>query len=347
MKAETNRGAVRRRRSAATITGLSLSVAILAAAAHGQSHEPRGLPKPVRTYEELKRETKLSKPAALALGQMAVDVAGKQWPTTVSFRCHAAGGHVESGLSAPPPTKVFDNVYYVGSADVSTWAIDTPEGIVLIDAQTTEEEAQRYVVEGMRKLGLDPARVKYILITHEHFDHYGGASLIKRLSGARIAMSEIAWQGVEKLPPNAKSPIPERDMVISDGEVITLGGERITSVLTPGHTPGTLSFIFPVKANGVTHQAAVWGGNGFPQRVKDRKVFLESIDHFAEATSRENVDVELSIHGDTDDLVARLAKVGKGARHPFLVGRDAYLRYEEVYRLCSRARMEERGDFGS
>lgn len=347
MKAKTNRSAIKGRGIASRIAAIALAGVGLATIAHGQADEPRRLPKPVRNYEELKRETKLSKPAALALGHMAVDVAAKQWPTTISFRCYAAGGHVESGLSAPKPTKVFDNVYYVGSADVSTWAIDTSEGIVLIDAQTTEEDAQRYVVDGMRKLGLDPARVKYILITHEHFDHYGGASLIKRLSGARIAMSEQAWDGVAKTPARAGSPVPDRDMVIKDGDVITLGGDRITSVFTPGHTPGTMSFIFPAKTGGVTHYAATWGGNGFPQRVKDRKIFLDAIDHFAEYTSRQNVDVELSIHGDTDDLAARLAQVGKSKANPFLVGRDAYMRYEEVYRLCSRARMEERGDFAS
>lgn len=347
MKADTNPGSGRRRLIAASIAGLALSVAGLAAAAHGQADEVRRLPKPVRTYAELKRETRLTKPAAIALGEMAVDVAGKQWPTTVSFRCYASGGHVVSGEAAPAPTKVFDNVYFVGSADVSSWAIDTPEGIILIDAQTTEEDAQRYVIDGLRKLGLDSTRIKYILITHEHFDHYGGASLIKRLSGARIAMSEPAWAALEKMPASTKSPIPARDMVINDGDVVTLGGERVTSVFTPGHTPGTFSFIFPVTAKGVVHNAALWGGNGFPQKVKDRKIFLQAIDHFAEATSRENVDVELAIHGDTDNLNARLARVGKGGPNPFLVGRDAYLRYEEVYRLCSRARMEERGDFGS
>lgn len=333
-------------RVAALASALALA-GLAGASVWAQADEVRRLPRPVRTYQELARETKLTKPAALAYGQMAVDVAGKVWPHTVSFRCYAAGGHVESGLQAPPATKVFDNVYYVGSADVSTWAIDTPDGIVLIDAQTTEDEAQHYVLDGLKHLGLDPARIRYVLITHEHGDHYGGASLIKRVSGARIAMSEPAWQALAKLPPSARSPVPARDMVLADGQALTLGGMTFTSVLTPGHTAGTLSFVFPVKAGGKQHMAALWGGNGFPKGVPERLQFLESIDHFALATGRAGVDVELSIHGDTDNLIQRLADLRGGKPSSFLPGRDAYLRYEEVYRLCSRARMEERGDFGS
>lgn len=330
-------------RNLATVLLSGLFVSAMGAQA-ADAH--RGFPKPVRSYEDLLRETGLTQPAAVALGRMAVDVGSKDWPTTVSFRCFSQGGHVESGLEAPKATRVFDNVYYVGDADVSSWAIDTSEGIILIDALTTEADAKHYIVDGLRSLGLDPARVRYILVTHEHGDHYGGASLIKKLSGARVAMSEVAWQALAREPASVKSPVPERDMTVKDGDRIVLGDTAVTIVNTPGHTPGTISFVFPVKEAGKIHHAALWGGNGFPGRVPDRKVFLQSIDHFAEVTSQASVDVELSIHGDTDDLVARLAQRRKaGGPNPFLVGRDAYLRYEEVYRLCSRARMEDRGDF--
>lgn len=325
---------------------LAAPVAGMSAWAQAQADGARHLPKPVRTYQELERETGLSKPAALAYGRMAVDIAARDWPHTVSFRCHAAGGHVESGLSDPPATKVFDNVYYVGSADVSTWAIDTPDGIILIDAQTTEEDAQRLVLGGLRSLGLDPARIRTILITHEHGDHYGGAALIKRLTGARIAMSELAWQALAQLPPSAKSPVPARDMPLADGEQFSLGGTTITSVLTPGHTAGTLSFIFPVTAGGEPRMAALWGGNGFPRGIAERHQFLAAIDHFAQATARAQVSVELSIHGDNDNLIQRLADLRSGKPNSFLTSRESYTRFEEVYRLCSRARMEQRGDFG-
>lgn len=321
------------------------ALTILSGAAIHAAPEHRELPKPVRTYAELIRETGLSTPAAIAYGRMAVDVGGKDWPTTVSFRCHATGGHVVSGLKAPPATKVFDNLYYVGDADVSAWALDTPDGIILIDSLTTAKDGQQYVIDGLRSLGLDPARIRYILVSHEHGDHYGGAPLIQQLSGARVGMSEAAWQGLEHMTsasPLAASPRPRRDLVLKDGDTVMLGGATVTAVSTPGHTPGTMSFIVPVKDGGQTHMAAYWGGNGFPGKLEDRRTFLTAIDHFAEATTRENVDVELSSHGDTDDLVARLARRRAGAKtNPFLVGRESYLRFEEVYRQCSRARMAQ------
>jgi len=322
-----------------------LAAGFIAGAAAQPERQPRSLPKPVRTYAELERETGLSKPAALAYGRMAVDVGARDWPTTVSFRCHAAGGHVVSNLAPPPATRVFDNGYYVGDADVSSWAIKTTEGIILIDALTTEQDARRFIVEGLRSQGLDPADIRYILITHEHGDHYGGATYLKKLSGAHIAMSETAWRALEKQQPSATSPVPARDVTVADGERVTLGDTGITVVHTPGHTPGTISFILPVHADGQMHMAALWGGNGFPAKVEDRRTFLSSIDHFADYTGRAAVDVELSIHGDTDDLIARLEQRRRGGKaNPFLVGREAYLRYEEIYRLCSRARMAERGD---
>ncbi|WP_420143023.1 hypothetical protein [Sphingobium sp.] len=91
--------------------------------------------------------------------------------------------------------------------------------------------------------------------------------------------------------------------------------------------------------------AAFWGGNGFPRNPADRTTFLKSVDQFAALTADAKVDVQLSSHGDTDDLVARIQTLrsGKAKSHPFLVGREKYLRYEEIYRLCSQARIAESG----
>lgn len=305
---------------------------------------PKPYPKPVRSYSDLAGEDGLTDPAAIGFGRMAVDVGGKDWPTTVSFRCNATGGHIVSGLTAPRATKVFDNLYYIGAADVASWALTTPEGIILIDALTDNAEAQRYIVEGLRSVGLDLAKVRYILVSHEHGDHYGGAPLIASLSGARVAMGEVAWSALERMGargPLANSPRPKRDLVLTDGGTVTLAGTTVTTVATPGHTPGTFSFILPVIDHGQVHHAAYWGGNGLPHDPRTQQVFLEAIHHFAEATTRAGVDVEISPHGDTDDTVQRLNAIGRSAPNPFLVGREKYLRYEEVFSLCTRARMAE------
>lgn len=322
---------------------LSLAIAVatsVSPAALADANKP--YPKPVRTYDDLAREDGLTTPSAIAFGRMAVDVGGKDWPTTVSFRCNATGGHIVSGLKAPPATKVFDNLYFVGDADVHSWAIVTSAGIILIDALTTSEEAQKYIVDGLRSVGLDAKDVKYILVSHEHGDHYGGAPLIVSLSGAHVVMSDIAWNAIEHMgasSPLAKSPRPKRDLIMTDGGTITLGDTTVTTVFTPGHTPGTFSFILPVRYRGQTHWAAYWGGNGLPFKREQQQVFLDSINKFSQATAKANVDVEISPHGDTDDTVQRINSIGHSSENPFLVGREKYVRYEEVFSLCTRARM--------
>lgn len=327
------------------VSSVGLLAAALACSASALA-AGRPFPTPVRTYEELQKETGLSTEDGLIWGKMAVDVGGKDWPVTVSFRCNADGGHIESGLVAPPATRIFDNLYYVGDADTSAWAVNTPDGIILIDALTTEDDARKHIVAGLKSVGLDPSKIRYILVSHEHGDHYGGAPMLQKLSGARVGMSPVAWDAIEHMGPNsplAKSPRPARDLVLKDGDTVSLGGTTIRVVATPGHTPGTLSFILPVYEKGQKHMAAFWGGNGFPKGAADRQVFLDSVDRFAALTAQNRVDVQMSSHGDTDDLVARIQALrsGKAKTNPFLVGRDKYVRYEQIYRFCSRARMAE------
>jgi metallo-beta-lactamase class B len=87
---------------------------------------------------------------------------------------------------APPPGKAFDNLYFVGADWVSAWAIKTSDGIILIDALNNEMEAAALIEGGMRRLGLDPAQIKYVVVTHGHGDHYGGAPYLAQKYRARV-----------------------------------------------------------------------------------------------------------------------------------------------------------------
>src|SRR6202790_4474040 len=95
------------------------------------------------------------------------------------------------------PAKVFDNLYFVGSKIHSSWALTTSEGMILIDTLFTYNSEEE-IVGGLKKLGLDPATVKYVIISHAHGDHVGGAKLLQDRFGSHIVMGGPDWESVEK-----------------------------------------------------------------------------------------------------------------------------------------------------
>jgi metallo-beta-lactamase class B len=158
------------------------------------------------------------------------------------------------------PVKVFDNLYFVGEKDYGAWAVTTSEGIIIIDAifdYSVEDE----IVNGLKKLGLNPAAIKYVIVSHAHRDHVGGAGYLQERFGSRVIMGAEDWALLERTP--ATWLKARRDMVATDGQKLTLGDTTITIYVTPGHTLGTLSLLVPVKDNGKPHLAASWGGTGF------------------------------------------------------------------------------------
>src|SRR5262245_27504428 len=175
------------------------------------------------------------------------------------------GGGGRGGAQAPPardtwyqaPAKVFDNFYFIGTKEHNAWALQTSEGLIMIDS-LYGYAAKDEQIDGLRKIGLNPATMKYLIISHGHGDHVGGAKLLQDEFGPRVVMGGPDWDLVAKTAQN--SPAPKKDMVATDGQKITLGDTTVTVYLTPGHTDGTLSLIFPVKDNGRSHLIATWGG---------------------------------------------------------------------------------------
>ena len=114
-----------------------------------------------------------------------------------------AGPGVEDGIRkqiarpAPEPGQVFENLYFVGSAWVSAWVLKTSEGLILIDALNNADEAGALIEGGMRKLGLDPAQIRYLIVTHGHGDHYGGAVSLVEKYRMRVVATELDWSMME------------------------------------------------------------------------------------------------------------------------------------------------------
>jgi metallo-beta-lactamase class B len=97
------------------------------------------------------------------------------------------------------PLRLFDNLYFVGLANVYAWVVDTPEGIIVLDTLNNAKDAEVTIVEGMKKLGLDPFRIKYVVISHAHADHFGGAAYLKEHYGARVLASDASWREMEQI----------------------------------------------------------------------------------------------------------------------------------------------------
>ena len=149
-----------------------------------------------------------------------------------------------------PPYKVFDNVWYVGLRWVAAYLIKTNDGYILID--TLHPPFVGHLIDNLALLNVDPSEIKYVLMTHGHFDHVGGATTLKPLfKNAKFAMGEKGWEeSFEHLGKGAgpKTMIP-KEMVLKDGETVTLGNTTVRAIATPGHTEGTFSYVYPVYAD--------------------------------------------------------------------------------------------------
>jgi len=236
------------------------------------------------------------------------------------------------------PQKVFDNLYFVGMTEFAAWAVTTSDGIIVIDPlfdYSVEDE----VVAGLRKLGFDPASIRYVLLSHGHLDHAGGAKLLHERFGAHILMSAADWDLVEHDNPRWK---PARDLVITDGEKLTLGDTTLTMYLTPGHTNGTVSTLIPLTDRGQKHVAMLWGGTLFnfaPDAVRF-KAYADSAARMRTLAANAGADVLLSNHTDYDGSKIKLpalAKRAPGAPNPYAVGADSVRRYLTVANECAQA----------
>ena len=153
------------------------------------------------------------------------------------------------------PFKMFDNLYYVGLQDNSVLLITTSDGLMLID--TAFGDTADLVLNNIRKLGFDPANIKYILISHGHADHSAGAGRIKQVvPDARVGVSALDWDYIEADQAGCSPPCVKltRDLVLNDNDVITLGDTSVKVHTTPGHSYGAVAFEIPARAEGEAYR---------------------------------------------------------------------------------------------
>src|SRR5437762_2840315 len=251
------------------------------------------------------------------------------------------------------PGKAFDNLYYVGSPFQATRAMTASDGIILIDSGY-DYSAKELITDGLKKLGLDPTQIKYVILTHIHSDRVWGTPYLQKTYNAHVIMSQADWDALAKTndPPELK---PKKDMVATDGMKLTLGDTTLTLYMTPGHTPGTTSVIVPLKDGKDRHVGAVWGGinadmgrNGvqyFPTLADTFKTWIASAKRFQEIAAKQNADVYITLHPFYDKALDKLhaLKFRKpGDPNPF-VSKANLNHFLTIIRECTEAELARLG----
>ena len=273
-------------------------------------------------------------------------------PNQAGARPRGGGAAGRGGAAAVPdraiwyasPYKIFDNFYWLGTRQHSSWALRTTEGLIVIDtnfAWATEPE----IIDGLKTLGLDARQIKYVIISHAHGDHDQGAAELQKRFGAKVVMGAPDWESTLQRPSTAAGGVPTRDVTVGPtGTKLTLGDTTIDIISTPGHTPGTLSYVFPVKAEGRTVMVAYSGGTltgAFGTNAARWNEYIASQQRLAKAAADAGATVLLSNHSEYDNAYtkARLiaAKREVGESHPFVSGSDAVQRYFTVMTECATA----------
>ena len=275
------------------------------------------------------------------------------WRHPGLFTCYpgADDGAINSTERFPPPTKVFDNLVFLGENLLSPYALDTSGGIILFDAMDNEEEVEQFIIGGLRKVGLDPARIKVLVISHEHGDHFGGARYLQDKYGVKVYASDIAWDAIDRpasgrnpnqppaqnVPPQQRRLPPKRDVALKDGDTITLGDTTIKVFVTPGHTAGAISMLIPVKDHGQPHLIAYFGGAAPGQSDALKAAFDRSWGRLGQIVTDSKAEGFISNHTRYDDSVYKLelGRARPNNPNPFLVGTADTVRFTKEIKECA------------
>ena len=253
----------------------------------------------------------------------------------------------DRGIWYASPYKVFDNLYWLGTRQHSAWALKTSAGLIIIDTNFAWA-IQPEILDGLAKLRLNPKTIKYVILSHAHGDHDQGVATLQKLSGAKVVMGAPDWEVTLKRAPDVAGGVPTRgpgDISVGpEGTKVTLGDTTVDIIFTPGHTPGTLSYVFPVKDKGKTVMVAYSGGTltgAFGSDGKRWDEYIDSQKRMAQAAAAAGASVILSNHSEYDNAYtkARLVAVKRevGESNPFIMGTQSVQDYFTVMEECATA----------
>lgn len=257
----------------------------------------------------------------------------------------AGSGIKKRGIFPKPPvipgTCILDGLYFIGDDYVGCYIVDTSDGLIMIDCTCNSDYHYELIKKGFEDNDLNICDIKYIFITHGHFDHYGKCERFREESGAKILMS---MRDYELAATPGKTPFPpiacEPDIYIDDGDTLTLGLVTMKFFITGGHTPASVSAIFNAFDEGRPRTAAIFGGSSVTPFMKEPEIqqFLDSAKRWTALCDEHNVDTLLCAHPfeinarQKIDLIRNVNN--RGVSNPFVLGREGCRMYEDL--LISR-----------
>jgi metallo-beta-lactamase class B len=238
--------------------------------------------------------------------------------TTGSLSAQELSDNDNPELQRVAPFQVFDNLYYIGAEWVASWLLVTDQGLIVFDAMY--DGLTDLAIEGIRELGFDPNDIRYLVVTHAHYDHIGGARRFQEEFGAVVMMTEQDWQMTEEPPVYREYPKPIRHLSVANGSTLNLGRTQLRFMTTPGHTPGVLSTIFTVYDNGYPYTAFMFGGVGLNfSGVERTELYIDTISRLQQLQGIEvNIPNHAQSGGDIFERAELLADRGENDPHPFV-----------------------------
>jgi metallo-beta-lactamase class B len=234
----------------------------------------------------------------------------------------------ETRWNAPvAPFRIAGNLYYVGTADLASYLIVDPEGMILLDGGM--EASAPLILDNIRALGFDPKRVRYLLNSQAHYDHAGGLAALKEASGAELLASaadaellERGGTGDFQWGDRFAYPPVRADARLRDGAEVTLGAIRMTAHLTPGHTRGCTSWTLPVEVDGRTREALfVCGASAPGYRLVGNPAYPWIMDDFHRSFATWRAlpcDLFLGAHASYFGMAEKRAKMAPRRPNPFV-----------------------------
>ena len=209
------------------------------------------------------------------------------------------------------PFRLFGNVYFIGTFQASCHLIDTGDGLIMIDPGY--DNTAYLVLNSIYELGFKPSDIKYIICTHWHWDHAEAVEQFKDLSGAKTVIGERDAE-------NAKRYFVA-DVLVGDGDVLTLGNTSITFMHTPGHTEGTISLFFDVVEKGNAVRAGMFGGAGANTLGANSMEFVGARQAYRQSIARlkeQKVELMLGNHTWNNDTYNKSIKLLKTGENTFV-----------------------------